>query len=361
VYQVENVAEVFSAHRTAAPTPRAWVNRTVLALGLTSLFTDVSAEMVTAVLPLYLVFGLHQSPLVFGAVDGLYTGATAPVRLLGGLAADRARRHRQVAVAGYGLSTLARLGMVLVGNVWGALAGLVLVDRLGKGIRTSPRDAMISMATPRAQWGAAFGVHRMLDMAGAMLRVPRTRAVLVAATLLGLATLGDAFVYLALQDRLGFDVGLFPLLPVATSLVFMLAAVPIGRLADRAGRGRVFVAGYVALLIVYGILLGPAGAVSAVAALLFLGVYYAATDGVLMALAGESVPVALRGTGLAMVATATSLSRLASSLLFGLVWTVAGVHEALMGFAVGLLAALVVAVILIGRVGRKSVDDHDAA
>jgi MFS family permease len=423
VYQVENAVEVLSAHRAAAPTPRSWVNRTVLVLGLTSLFTDVSAEMVTAVLPLYLVFGLHQSPLVFGAVDGLYTGATAPVRLLGGLAADRARRHRRVAVAGYGLSTLARLGMVLVGNVWAALAGLVLVDRLGKGIRTSPRDAMISLATPRAQWGAAFGVHRTLDMAGAtagpvlafavlaaapgrydavfvvslcagliglgvltgylppvgaaasgtgpqavslraaaaLLRVPRIRVVLVAATLLGLATLGDAFVYLALQDRLGFDVGLFPLLPVATSLVFMVAAVPIGRLADRAGRGRVFVAGYVALLIVYGILLRPAGAASAVAALLFLGVYYAATDGVLMALAGESVPVALRGTGLAMVATATSLSRLASSLLFGLVWTVAGVHEALVGFAVGLLAAVVVAVILLGRVGRMTVDEHDAA
>ena len=118
MYQVENAAEVYSARRAAGPTARPWVNRTVLALGLTSLFTDVSAEMVTAVLPLYLVFGLHLSPLVFGAVDGLYTGATAPVRLLGGLVADRARRHKQVAVAGYGLSTVARLGMVLVGQVW---------------------------------------------------------------------------------------------------------------------------------------------------------------------------------------------------------------------------------------------------
>jgi MFS family permease len=198
-----------------------------------------------------------------------------------------------------------------------------------------------------------------LRATAALLRMPGMRAVLVAATLLGLATLGDAFVYLALQDRLGFDVGLFPLLPVATSLVFMLAAVPVGLLADRAGRGRVFVAGYLALLAVYGVLLGPAGAASAVAALVFLGVYYAATDGVLMALAGEAVPVAMRGTGLAVVATATSLSRLTSSLLFGLVWTVAGVHEALVGFTVGLLAAVVVAVILLGRVGRETLDDHD--
>lgn len=420
MYQVENAAEVYSARRAARPTARPWVNRTVLALGLTSLFTDVSAEMVTAVLPLYLVFGLHLSPLVFGAVDGLYTGATAPVRLLGGLVADRARRHKHVAVAGYGLSTVARLGMVLVGQVWGALAGLVLVDRLGKGIRTSPRDAMISMATPRAQWGAAFGVHRALDMAGAMtgpvlafavlaaapggydavfvvslcagliglgvvvlyvpqpgrpaplgdgpavslraavhlVRIPGLRTVLVAATVLSLTTLGDGFLYLALQDQLGFDVGLFPLLYVATSLVFMLLAVPVGRLADRVGRGRVFAGGYLALLAVYVVLLRPAGTASAVAALLLLGTYYAATDGVLMALAGESLPDALRSTGMALVATSTSLARLSSSLLFGLVWTLCGVQNALVVFAGGLSVAVLAATVLVGR-RRPEVRDAD--
>jgi hypothetical protein len=181
VCQVENAAEVYSARRTAAPTERRWVNRTVLALGLTSLFTDVSAELITAVLPLYLVFGLHLSPLVFGAVDGLVHrrhGPRAAARWPGG---GPLAPHKQVAVAGYGLSTVARLGMVLVGHLWGALAGLVLVDRLGKGIRTSPRDAMISMATPRAQWGAAFGVHRALDMAGAMTGPVLAFAVLAAA------------------------------------------------------------------------------------------------------------------------------------------------------------------------------------
>ena len=410
MYQVENAAEVYAARRTAGRTERPWVNRTVLALGLTSMFTDVSAEMITAVLPLYLVFGLQLSPLVFGAVDGLYTGATAPVRLLGGLVADRARRHKQVAVAGYGLSTVARLGMVLVGHLWGAVAGLVLVDRLGKGIRTSPRDAMISMATPRAQWGAAFGVHRALDMAGAMMgpvlaftvlaaapggydavfvvslcagliglgvvvvyvphpdrparpgdgpavslraavhlvRVPGLRTVLLAATLLGLTTLGDGFVYLALQDQLGFDVGLFPLLYVATSLVFMLLAVPVGRLSDRVGRGRVFVGGYLALLTVYGVLLWPAGTTSAVAALVLLGAYYAATDGVLMALVGQSLPDAFRSTGMALIATSTSLARLASSVLFGLAWTVYGVQTALVVFTTGLAVAVLLAAVLVG-------------
>jgi MFS family permease len=358
-----------------------------LALGLTSLFTDVSSEMITAILPLYLVFGLHLSPLVFGVVDGLYSGATALVRLLGGFVADRSRRHKEVAVVGYALSTVTRLGMLLVGSVWTALAGLVLVDRLGKGIRTAPRDAMISLATPRSHWGAAFGVHRSLDMAGALsgpvlafavlavapgsydavflvsfcaglvglgvivlyvprpagrsdrgprsavslraagrlVRVPRMAALLVAVTLLSLTTVGDAFIYLTLQDRLEFNVGFFPLLYVARAGVLLVWGVPVGGLGDRVGRGRVFVGGYLGL---HGVLLVSGGTVSAVAALVLLGGFYAATDGVLMALAGESLPEELRGSGMALIMTATSLARLASSVLFGLLWTVLDVQTA---------------------------------
>ena len=420
MYQVENAAEVFTKHRKAGRSGRRWVNRTVLALGLTSLFTDVSSEMITAILPLYLVFGLHLSPLVFGVVDGLYSGATALVRLLGGFVADRTRRHKEVAVVGYSLSTLTRLGMLLIGSVWTALAGLVLVDRLGKGIRTAPRDAMISLATPRSHWGAAFGVHRSLDMAGALsgpvlafavlavapgsydavflvsfcagliglgvivlylprpaqrsdrgrrsavslraagrlVRVPRMAALLVAVTLLSLTTVGDAFIYLTLQDRLEFNVGFFPLLYVATALVFMVLAVQVGRLADRVGRGRVFVGGYLALLAVYGVLLVSGATASAVVALVLLGGYYAATDGVLMALAGESLPEELRGSGMALIMTATSLARLASSVLFGLLWTVLDVQTALTVFAAGLAVAVVVAAVLIGR-RRAEVADAD--
>jgi MFS family permease len=167
--------------------------------------------------------------------------------------------------------------------------------------------------------------------------------------LLGLTTLGDGFLYLALQDRLGFDIGLFPLLYVATSLAFVVLAVPVGRLADRVGRGRVFVGGYLALLAVYGVLLWPAGTASAVAALVLLGAHYAATDGVLMALAGESLPDAVRSSGMAVVTTATSLARLVSSLLFGLVWSVYGVQSGLVVFTAGLAVAVLVATMLVGR------------
>jgi len=141
---------------------------------------------------------------------------------------------------------------------------------------------------------------------------------------------------------------LFPLLYVATSLVFMLLAVPVGRLSDRVGRGRVFVGGYLALLTVYGVLLWPAGTTSAVAALVLLGAYYAATDGVLMALVGESLPDALRSTGMALIATSTSLARLASSVLFGLAWTVYGVQTALVVFTTGLAVAVLLAAVLVG-------------
>jgi MFS family permease len=419
MYQVENAAKVFTERRKAGRTDRRWVNPTVLALGMTSLFTDVSSEMITAILPMYLVFGLHLSPLSFGLVDGLYAGATAVARLVGGFIADRARRHKEVAVVGYFLSTVTRAGMLLVGSSLSSLAGLLLVDRLGKGIRTAPRDAMISLATPRADWGAAFGVHRSLDMAGALtgpvlafavlaaapgsydavfvvsfcaglvglavivlyvprparqltaglgpavslraagrlVRMPGVAPLLVAATLLGLTTVSDAFIFLTLQDRLRFNLGLFPLLYVATALAFMLLAVPTGRLADRVGRGRVFVGGYLGLLALYGLLLFSDGTAAAIAALVMLGAFYAATDGVLMALAGESLPEELRGSGMALVTTATSLSRLASSVLFGLLWTVLDVRAAIVVFAAGLLIAICVAALLVGR--RSQVRDAD--
>src|SRR5918911_2581578 len=145
------------------------VNRNVLHLGLTSLFTDISSEMVSTILPLYLMFYLRLSPLEYGFVDGLYQGASAIVRVFGGYAADRWQRYKEVAGLGYALSAVCKLGMLAVGPAWTVLAAIVLVDRTGKGIRTAPRDALISLSTDRRSLGLAFGVHRALDTCGAML------------------------------------------------------------------------------------------------------------------------------------------------------------------------------------------------
>ncbi|MEU9374175.1 MFS transporter [Streptomyces sp. NPDC048255] len=373
----------------------------VLVLGLVSLVTDVSAEMVTAVLPLYLVVGLGMSPLAFGALDGLYQGATALLRLAGGQVADRTERHKFVAGTGYALSAACKLGLLAVSTPW-AVGAVLAADRAGKGLRTAPRDALISLsATPEGQ-GRAFGVHRAMDTAGALLgplvafgvlwvahdayeavftvsfcvaafavlllalfvrdvrtRPARTpapsggrglttvlrdrgvRRLALAAALLGVFTVGDSFVYLLLQRRLDLPAAAFPLLPVATAAGFLLLAVPLGRLADRAGRGPVFLAGHVALAAAYLLLLSPlGGAAPAVLVLFLLGAFYAATDGVLMAAAGPLLPARLRASGMALVQTAQALARFAGALLFGAGWTYAGPGVALAGAAIGLTLSL---------------------
>ncbi|MFJ3779399.1 MFS transporter [Streptomyces sp. NPDC090075] len=291
----------------------------VLVLGTVSLITDISSEMVTAVLPLYLVTTLGFSPLGFGTLDGVYNGVSALVQLTGGHLADRVRNHKLLAGLGYGLSALCKPLLLFAGSI-GTLGTVLALERTGKGLRTAPRDAMISLSTPAARQGRAFGVHRAMDTTGAMLgplaaflilraaadgydavfgvsacvavlgvlvlvlfvpgrrrtgaaeesdgkppvrvrealallRIPRLRALAGCAALLGLTTVSDAFVYLLLQRRAGIGEEWFPLLPLGTAVVFLLLAVPLGSLADRIGRRTVFLAGHAALLTAYALLL----------------------------------------------------------------------------------------------------------
>jgi MFS family permease len=405
----------FSRETVAALSkPREWkgvgVSRNVVGLGFTSLFTDISSEMVSAVLPMYLVLYLRLSPLQFGLVDGLYQGVGALVKIAFGFAADRLARHKEVAFLGYALSAVSKVGLLAVGSAWGLLAAVVIADRTGKGIRTSPRDALISLSTPPSQLGMAFGVHRALDTCGAMIgplvafgllsllpnafdavfvaslsfavvglgvlglfvenramlltgeHKPSLRSafgliqdrklqvVMIAGSALGLATISDAFLYLGLQQRLDFSSGLLPLLYVVTSLIYFALAVPFGRIADRVGRAKVFVAGYIALLLVYGLVLMPGlGIVELALALALFGAYYAATDGVLMALASPILPTSLRTSGMALLTTATSLTRLLASVVFGALWTWLGVETAVAVYLAGLVLALLLTVLLFTR------------
>ncbi|MBA2415571.1 MAG: MFS transporter [Geodermatophilaceae bacterium] len=141
-------------------TPRARVGGTVFALGTVSLLTDVSSEMVAAVLPIYLTIALGLSPLAFGVIDGVYHGATVFVRLAGGYVSDRIGRPKAVAQVGYGLSAVTKLGFISAGSQAGALTVMVALDRSGKGIRTAPRDALIAGSVHPSILGRAFGVHR---------------------------------------------------------------------------------------------------------------------------------------------------------------------------------------------------------
>ncbi|MFG2309644.1 MFS transporter [Streptomyces sp. NPDC048566] len=510
-------ASAQGAVRPVAGRRRAAVAPTVLALGTVSLITDVSSEMVTAVLPLYLVAGLGLSPLGFGLLDGIYNGFSALVRLAGGHLADRGGgRHKWVAGAGYALSAACK-PLLLVAHTLTPIGLVLAADRAGKGLRTAPRDALISLSSTPENRGRAFGVHRAMDTAGALLgplaaflllratvdgydavftvsfcvavagvlvlvlfvpgpvrtrraagpsgseapaerdaegaagsgtdadpettgaprcgaitappadgtagpgantahsaaepsegdadadptptgppgsgantahqvaepaqpgadtaretdgpagsgaggragsaaasggaprptlraalallHRPELRRVALCALLLGLATVSDSFVFLLLQRRLAVPDRWFPLLPLGTAAAFLLLAVPLGRLADRAGRWRVFLCGHGALLLAYALLLGSwRGTTAACAVLLLHGAFYAATDGVLMAAASDSVPGELRASGLALVQTGQATARFACSLWIGAAWTAWGDRTALAASAV-LLAA----------------------
>ena len=142
------------------------ISATVWALGTVSLLTDISSESVAAILPVYLTAVVGLSPLAYGFIDGLYQGVSALVRILGGYLADRADRPKWVAAVGYGLSALTKIVLICFSGL-GSLTTAITLDRLGKGLRTGPRDALIAASTPAAHLGRAFGVHRALDTVGA--------------------------------------------------------------------------------------------------------------------------------------------------------------------------------------------------
>src|SRR5919108_126945 len=171
MYPIENSGDLLKNKRRRLLSRGMWVGMgaNVFFLGLTSLLTDISSEMVTATLPVYLLVTLRLAPLQFGLIDGLNQGASVLVRIASGLIADRWRRAKEVATSGYAFSAICRIGLLLVGRSWLGISGVVLLDRIGKGIRTAPRDAMIAGSVSSEKLGTAFGVHRAMDTAGAML------------------------------------------------------------------------------------------------------------------------------------------------------------------------------------------------
>ncbi len=399
-------ADQAAARATPERTVLGRVPGTVVALGVVSLVTDISSEMVTAILPLYLVFGLGLNPLQFGLLDGLYAGATAVLRLVGGHVADRWQRLKAVAGIGYGVSAVAKLGFLVAGSSVPAIGAVLAVDRAGKGIRTAPRDALISLSSTPETLGRSFGVHRTMDTVGAalgplaatavlwaalgnynavfvtsfslatcavlllmvlvpnrtrlntepaknkpsfrtmpgLLREASFRRCCVWAAALGLFTVTDSFLYLALQRRWDIDGRLFPLLPLGTAGAFLLLAIPLGRLGDRIGRWKIFIAGHVALVVAVLLVCGPIG--NWWLALALHGAFYAATDGVLPAAAGPMLPKELRASGLAVLQTGQALARMVSAVTVGLLWTLWDVGPALLLFTAALLTVTVAAAVI---------------
>jgi MFS family permease len=393
------------------------VSPTVWRLGFTSLLTDVSSEMVASILPLYFVLFLHFSPLEFGFLDGISQGAAvALLSLISGILADRWRRQKEVATAGYALSAFSKLALLAAGSAWTFIAGILALDRVGKGIRTAPRDAMISLTSPRDQLATAFAVHRGLDTCGAvlgpfaaflLLRLipgafdlvlmasfsmalaglgvitllvqkplvapagtrpgmpslrlsigllidPRFRALVTAGGALALVTASDGFIYLLLQRNTQSSASTIPLYAFLTAVFYLLLSIPAGRLADEWGRWKVFLGGYALLAVIYGILLSPGMGNNAQYVVVgLLGACYAATDGVLAAMASATLGAELRTSGLALLNTATSLSRLISSVLFGWLWTSSSMRTALWTFLLGSSAAIIMSALILAARRRE--------
>ncbi len=391
------------------------VSSVVIALGIVSMFTDISTESVSAILPLYITGVIGLSTVAYGVIDGLYQGISAVVRIAGGYAADRGDQPKWVAFFGYGVSAVARVGLLFASG-FAALSAVIALDRLGKGVRTAPRDALITASSEPDTLARSFGVHRALDTVGAAigpllafailffipdgystifvvslafallgvvilgilvpnkrpraerataqaetkarfrwrdLNDPRLRRLLLTAGLLGLVTVGDGFIYLVLQSKSGFATEYFPLLYVGTNLAFLALAIPLGRLADRVGRGRIFILGHIALLGAYICAALPStGWTLTIVCLVLLGAFYAATDGILAALASQTTPLETLASGIAAAQTAVAISRLIASVAFGILWYSLGRDGAMILAAVALAVLIPVTALILRDVTR---------
>ncbi|NLI80651.1 MAG: MFS transporter [Deltaproteobacteria bacterium] len=370
--------------------------RTVLILGLVSLLTDISSEMVYPVLSLYLTTILGTTPAIVGIIEGIAESLASLLKTYSGYVSDKVQRRKPLAILGYGSSTLGRL-FLYFSTSWGwVLAGRV-VDRFGKGVRTAPRDALIAEASRSDRLGHSFGIHRALDTLGAVIGIaiayflfkstqqaytkifllsmipgvvgvlllfsvrekqpmktgvrpkafaawrglhPRLKAFFLIAFLFALGNSSNQFLLLRAKN-LGFEAAEVILAYLLFNVVYALTSYPAGRLSDHIGRKKLLVIGYISYGLVY---LGFSWA-SLPAHLWGLfgvyGLYTGLTEGVEKALVADLCPGESRATMLGIHATLIGIGLLPASVIGGFLWNIFGAEVTFyFGAAIGLLAAL---------------------
>ncbi len=383
--------------------------RTVLALSLVSLFTDASSEIIYPLLPLFLTATLGASAATLGVIEGAAETTASLLKLASGWWSDRVARRKPLVVLGYSIASVAR-PLIAIAQSAGQVLAIRVGDRVGKGIRSSPRDALLADSVSPAQRGRAYGLHRAADNFGAVLgpliafamlrwtsislrQLFMLAAVPAAAALIALVlgvreepravvekaasararptlggglparfwgylavlllfTLGnssDAFILLR-ASQLGISAALLPIIWAMLHVVKSATNIPGGALSDRVGRVPLIVAGWLVFAAVY---LGFGRATQtwhAWALFAVYGTYFGLTEGVEKALVADLVPAARRGAGFGWYNLAIGLGALPASVIFGAVWDRYGATAA---FELGAGLSAVAAVALIFVVPRR--------
>ena len=378
--------------------------RTVWLIAFISLLNDSASEMVYPLIPIYFASVLMAGPRALGIMEGIVEATAALLKLFSGVVVDRRGRAKEWVVFGYGVAAIARPFIALV-RTWPWLLGLRFLDRVGKGLRTSPRDAILAHAVGAENRGLAFGFHRAMDNAGAVIgplaawlllrswvsmkavflwaALPGTLAVVLALALrepkvatkpsraagasgfdwrlgdmspsfrrymvvVALFTLGNSSnMFLLLRAReLGVSPAHIPLLWGGVSLTAMLFSTPLSALSDRLGRVRLLIVGYGAYGLFYMAMGFAAGdGLGLFALFAFYGIFMAATEGVEKALVADLAPAHRRGTAFGWFNLTAGLMLLPASIVFGALYQGIGPGVAF-GFSAFCAIAAAVALML---------------
>jgi MFS family permease len=377
-------------------TPRA-IPRSIWALGFVSLLMDLSSEMIHALLPVYLVTVLGASATVVGAIEGIAEATASVTRVFSGALSDWFHRRKFLVVLGYGLAAMTRPVFAVASSI-GWLVGARFVDRIGKGIRGAPRDALLADMAPAHLRGASFGLRQSLDTVGAFLGpllamvlmwvtadhfrtvfwvavVPAVLSVAVLvfavrepdhpaapakrkqqhwrdlsrmgrsfwlvtllATVFTLARFSEAFLLLRAQQA-GLRVALIPLVLVVMNLAYAAAAYPAGAASDRQGRQRMLLVGMLLLVAADMVLAFSSGLWGVGAGVALWGLHMAFTQGLFAAWVADTAPSDLRGTAFGLYNLMTGAALLLASLAAGMLWDQAGSQATFVAGAVVALCA----------------------
>ncbi len=370
----------------------------VMILGLVSFLTDFSSEMIYPLLPLFLTTVLGAGPAFLGIIEGVAESTASLLKLVSGIVSDRVKDRKKLILYGYGLSSFAR---PLIAAATGPLAVLLIrfADRIGKGVRTSPRDALIADSVDPGIRGKAYGFHRSMDHAGAIVgplaatfllvyftkdlrtvfwlaAIPgiltvlliifklrevegreitsngslmrifpkgKLRLYLIILFIFTLGNSSDAFLLLK-AGEIGVSVLQIPLLWAFFHVVKMLSSMPFGALSDRIGRRNIIVAGWCVYALAYAGFAHASSALHIWLLFAFYGLFYGMTEGVEKALLADIADSGERGGAFGWYNFAIGAGALPASLLFGFLWQKLGSQVA---FVVGASFAVVAALLLI--------------